>query len=199
MIVPSSSTFCHRTSSTSLHRTPPPATAPLPLPLPTDPPPLEPTPTPAPAPPLLRPAPTPLLAGIEVDLCAPVPLPPIPTLPPLIAPLPPSPPTLPRLFGVPTVVNIVVSLTTVPSPSPNVSSATFCVCIAIFLFQLSKSGCSAQSTTKAFISSPYKKAAKFSVNRESESCMIWRCRRFVSRSARESVSSAKEGSKISSG
>ena len=47
--------------------------------------------------------------------------------------------------------------------------------------------------------SPYKKLAKLSLNRERLSCISCRCMKFASRSAIESDSSAKAGSKASNG
>lgn len=46
---------------------------------------------------------------------------------------------------------------------------------------------------------PYKKAAKFSENRARLSCISWRCMKLASRSAIESLSSAKAGSSDSRG
>lgn len=47
--------------------------------------------------------------------------------------------------------------------------------------------------------SPYRKLAKFSLKRARLSCMICKCMKLASRSAMESESSAKAGSKLSRG
>ena len=58
---------------------------------------------------------------------------------------------------------------------------------------------SGKSTTKAFMFSPYRKLAKLSPNLLRLSCINWRCIRFASRSAIESLNSANCGSKASRG
>jgi hypothetical protein len=58
---------------------------------------------------------------------------------------------------------------------------------------------SGKSTQKAFIFNPYKKLAKFSLNRARLSCINCRCIKFASKSAIESESSAKAGSNASMG
>jgi len=58
---------------------------------------------------------------------------------------------------------------------------------------------SGKSTQKAFIFSPYKKLAKFSLNLAKLSCINCRCIKFASKSAIESDNSAKAGSKASRG
>lgn len=60
-------------------------------------------------------------------------------------------------------------------------------------------GASGKSTQNAFIFIPYKKAAKLSLNRARLSCMSCKCIKFASRSAIESDSSAKPGSRYSRG
>ena len=54
---------------------------------------------------------------------------------------------------------------------------------------------SGKSTQKAFMFKPYKKLAKFSLNLDKLSCISCRCIKFASRSAIESDSSAKAGSR----
>ncbi len=58
---------------------------------------------------------------------------------------------------------------------------------------------SGKSTQKAFIFRPYKKLAKLSLNLAKLSCINCKCIKLASRSAIESDSSAKAGSKDSSG
>ena len=58
---------------------------------------------------------------------------------------------------------------------------------------------SGKSTQKAFMLSPYKKLAKFSLNRDRLSCINCRCMKFASRSAIESDSSANAGSRNCNG
>ena len=58
---------------------------------------------------------------------------------------------------------------------------------------------SGKSTQKAFIFSPYKNPAKFSLNLAKLSCINCRCMKFASKSAMLSLSSANAGSKSSSG
>jgi len=58
---------------------------------------------------------------------------------------------------------------------------------------------SGKSTQKAFMFIPYKKLAKLSLNRDRLSCINCRCIKFASRSAIESDSSAKAGSRDSRG
>lgn len=62
-----------------------------------------------------------------------------------------------------------------------------------------KSATSWKSTQKAFMFMPYKKLAKLSLNLDKLSCINCRCMKFASRSAIESDSSAKAGSKDSRG
>jgi hypothetical protein len=58
---------------------------------------------------------------------------------------------------------------------------------------------SGKSTQKAFIFKPYRKLAKFSLNRAKLSCINCKCIKFASRSAIESDNSANAGSKVSKG
>jgi hypothetical protein len=58
---------------------------------------------------------------------------------------------------------------------------------------------SGKSTQKAFIFNPYKKLAKFSLNLAKLSCINCICMKLASKSAIESDSSAKAGSKDSKG
>ena len=58
---------------------------------------------------------------------------------------------------------------------------------------------SGKSTQKAFIFSPYKKLAKFSLNLARLSCINCKCIKFASKSAIESENSANSGSKTSRG
>ena len=58
---------------------------------------------------------------------------------------------------------------------------------------------SGKSTQKAFIFIPYKKEAKLSLNLAKLSCMSCKCMKLASRSAIESLSSAKAGSRPSRG
>lgn len=58
---------------------------------------------------------------------------------------------------------------------------------------------SGKSTQNAFIFSPYKKLAKFSLNLDKLSCISCRCMKFASKSAIESESSASPGSSASNG
>lgn len=58
---------------------------------------------------------------------------------------------------------------------------------------------SGKSTQKAFMFIPYKNDAKLSLNRDRLSCINCRCMKFASRSAIESLNSAKAGSSDSSG
>jgi len=60
-------------------------------------------------------------------------------------------------------------------------------------------GASGKSTQKAFIFNPYKKLAKFSLNLAKLSCINCICMKLASKSAIESDSSAKAGSKDSKG
>lgn len=66
-------------------------------------------------------------------------------------------------------------------------------------WKLSWIGASGKSTQNAFMFRPYKKAAKLSLKRASDSCISCRCIMFASRSAMLSLSSAKPGSSVSSG
>lgn len=58
---------------------------------------------------------------------------------------------------------------------------------------------SGKSTQKAFMFMPYKKLAKLSLNRLRLSCISCKCMKLASKSAIESESSAKAGSRDSSG
>jgi len=58
---------------------------------------------------------------------------------------------------------------------------------------------SGKSTQNAFMFNPYKKLAKFSLNLDKLSCINCRCIKLASKSAIESDSSAKAGSKLSRG
>ena len=58
---------------------------------------------------------------------------------------------------------------------------------------------SGKSTQKAFIFNPYRKLAKFSLNLDRLSCINCMCIKFASKSAIESESSAKAGSRDSRG
>ena len=57
---------------------------------------------------------------------------------------------------------------------------------------------SGKSTQKAFMFMPYRKLAKLSLNRLKLSCISCKCMKLASRSAIESESSAKAGSRDSS-
>lgn len=65
--------------------------------------------------------------------------------------------------------------------------------------KLSGRGASGKSTQKAFMFRPYRKAAKLSEKRASDSCISCRCMKLASRSAMLSLSSANCGSSASSG
>ena len=58
---------------------------------------------------------------------------------------------------------------------------------------------SGKSTQKAFMFMPYRKLAKLSLNRLKLSCISCKCMKLASRSAIESESSAKAGSRDSRG
>ena len=62
-----------------------------------------------------------------------------------------------------------------------------------------ESSTSGKSTQKAFMFIPYRKLAKLSLKRARLSCINCRCMKLASRSAIESLNSAKAGSSASSG